>query len=447
MKAVDPQIFDSIQSRTNSGFLPAVDWDSAVVPLVYFSMTLLKMEPMPNEAASFVFMTCTLGAERALKLEVARTEPAWRLAFSRPGFLTFKIADERQIDVRQLAERHWALAHAHGVSVGNVIGQHLAALARELWQLEGIARLLESGSFTDVHVWRPVDSSAEDLNRGTTRAGSPLGEEIENAVRSAAPNTCDKLRRMPADSRRPTARGGLVLDVVLLQPGEWWIGYHHALSWPARWPGGAIPVVLPDHAVSRAYAKMEEAIQWSGIPLAAGDECVEVGCAPGGASQALLDRRLFVTGIDPAEVDPAVVAHPRFRHLKKRGKEVRRAEFLGVRWLVADMNIAPEATLDEVEAIVTHPNVTIRGMVLTLKFSDWSRAELLPEITKRVHDWGYRDVRVRQLVTGGQEVCLVALRRKALRRLGRRAGRQQQLRNEKRRNAPPAPSSGSHSDL
>ena len=99
---------------------------------------------------------------------------------------------------------------------------------------------------------------------------------------------------------------------------------------------------MPAHAVSRAYAKLEEAIQWSGLPLVAGDECVEIGCAPGGASQALLDRGLFVTGIDPAEVDPVVLEHARFRHLKKRGTDVRRREFEGVRWLVADMNIAPK---------------------------------------------------------------------------------------------------------
>ncbi len=127
-----------------------------------------------------------------------------------------------------------------------------------------------------------------------------------------------------------------------------------------------------------------------------------------------MDRGLFVTGIDPAEVDPAVLEHSRFRHLKKRGTDVRRHEFEGVRWLVADMNIAPEATLDEVEAIVRHPGVAIRGMVLTLKFSDWKVAEELPKFVSRVHDWGYRDVRTRQLVTGGQEICLVALRRKAL---------------------------------
>jgi hypothetical protein len=59
-------------------------------------------------------------------------------------------------------------------------------------------------------------------------------------------------------------------------------------------------------------------------------------------------------------------------------------------------------------------------LVLTFKFADWGRAEKLPELVSRVRGWGYRDVRTRQLVTGGQEVCLVALRRKALRRLGRK---------------------------
>jgi len=51
------------------------------------------------------------------------------------------------------------------------------------------------------------------------------------------------------------------------------------------------------------------------------------------------------------------------RVVKKRGTEVRRQEFVGVRWLVADMNIAPDDTLAEVEAIVTNPQVSIRGIV------------------------------------------------------------------------------------
>jgi hypothetical protein len=48
---------------------------------------------------------------------------------------------------------------------------------------------------------------------------------------------------------------------------------------------------------------------------------------------------------------------------------------------------------------------------------------------------------LRQLVTGGQEVCVVALRRKALRRLGRARGRKKESsfkERQERRDAPHA---------
>ena len=398
---------------------------------------------MSSEAAQFVFMTCRAGVEGALKAEVARTDPEWRPAFSRPGFLTFKLPGDKPLDDRQLAQRHWTLAHTHGVSLGRLTGTELSSLVDQLWHHGGLVALVTKESPADVHVWQRGVRSAE--NDAFESVVTPLAAEIEQAVRAAAPDSCIKIKRKhkgesheSAHRKRPTERDGLVLDVVLVEPGEWWVGYHRAATITQRWPGGAIPVRTPPHAVSRAYMKMEEAIQWSSLPLAAGDECVEIGCAPGGASQALLDRGLFVTGIDPADVDPAVVEHPRFRHLKKRGKEVRRQEFLGVRWLAADMNIAPASTLDTVEAIVTHPDVSLRGLILTLKFADWNDAERVPDFVERVRSWGFRDVRVRQLITGGTEVCVAALRRKALRRLGRSQGRKR-CGSERRDSAHPMP--------
>jgi 23S rRNA (cytidine2498-2'-O)-methyltransferase len=375
---------------------------------------------MSKLSNQFVFMTCRPGAEGAVKAEVARVEPAWRFSFSRPGFLTFKLTGERPIDDYRLAEKHWTFAHAHGMSLGRESGDTLEGLTAAVWNHEAVSHLADDGGFADIHVWQIQTPSDEPDDEPQV---TPLCREIEAALRAAAPESCSKLRTdLPATPRpaamRPARRNGRVLDVIVVAPGEWWIGYHRAVQWHERWPGGAIPAPRPDHAVSRAYSKMNEALAWSNLPLAPEDEVVEVGCAPGGASQALLERGLFVTGIDPADVDPAILEHPRFRHLKKRGHDVRRKEFEGVRWLVADMNIPPDATLDEIEAIVTHPGITIRGMVLTLKFSDWKVASQLPEMVARVRGWGYRDVRTRQLTSGGQEVCLVALRRKALRRLG-----------------------------
>ena len=393
-------------------------------------------------------MTCRPGAETALKQEVARHEPEWRLAYSRPGFATFKRASEGPIDDRQLAERGWVLARTHGVSLGKVMGEELAKLAGAVWELDGVAALVAEVPFGDVHVWerdaRPNDGEGSGL------VVSPLAAEIESAIRAAAPASCENLREPPGDKRRPAARQARVLDVVVVEPNEWWIGCHRVVTPQQRWPGGAIPVRTPEHAVSRAYTKMAEALAWSGLPIEADEECVELGCAPGGASQALLDRGLYVTGIDPAEVDPVLLAHPRFRHLRQRSKEVRRSEYLGVRWLAADINLAPTYTLDAVEAIVTHPDVHIRGMVLTLKLADWSQADRLADYVARVHGWGFRDVRMRQLASGGQEVCLVALRRKELRRLNRKQKgpvRKSSQRGERasiRRDPPHAAPAGPH---
>jgi 23S rRNA (cytidine2498-2'-O)-methyltransferase len=135
----------------------------------------------------------------------------------------------------------------------------------------------------------------------------------------------------------------------------------------------------------------------------------EIGSAPGGASQALLGRGLIVTGVDPAEMAPAVLNHPRFTHIRRRSMEVRRRDFQKIRWLTADMNVAPEYTLDAVEAIVTHPRVNIRGLLLTLKLPQWDLAANMPAYVARVRSWGYNLVQARQLQSDRREVCVAAL--------------------------------------
>ena len=137
----------------------------------------------------------------------------------------------------------------------------------------------------------------------------------------------------------------------------------------------------------------------------------EIGSAPGGASQALLARGLDVLGIDPAEMHPSVAAHPRFRHIRRRAAQVPRREFRKVRWLTADMNVAPNFTLDAVEGIVTHAEVHVRGLLLTLKLPEWSLAEHIPEYLDRVRSWGYNLVHARQLQHDRREFCVAALQR------------------------------------
>ncbi len=121
-----------------------------------------------------------------------------------------------------------------------------------------------------------------------------------------------------------------------------------------------------------------------------------------------MSRDLRVIGIDPAEMDPVVLAHPNFAHWKKRGADVKRREYREVRYLAADINVAPTYTLDTVESIITHPEVNIRGLILTLKLLEWKLADEVPLYLDRIRAWDYGHVRARQLHHNRQEICVTA---------------------------------------
>jgi len=355
---------------------------------------------MPD-AATFLMITCQVGAERAVKGELAQRWPQFRFAYSRPGFLTFKLPPDHKLSDDFNLESVFARSYAF--SLGKATGGSIEDRARQVRQLAA------ERPFRRLHVFQRDRLAAGD--RGYEPGLTDAAAEAEAAIRAAWP-----LETPPAAGpleARPLARpGDLVLDCVLVESDEWWVGYHRARSWASRRPGGLSRLKLPERAVSRAYLKMEEALRWSHLPVRSGDRAAEIGCAPGGSCQALLRRGLWVAGIDPAAVDPVVLADPHFLHIRKRGADVRRRDFSNIRWLFADLNVAPSYTLDTVEAIVTHKQVHIRGLLLTLKLVDWKLADETPAYLERIKSWGFPYLRARQLQHNRQEICVAALRRK-----------------------------------
>jgi 23S rRNA (cytidine2498-2'-O)-methyltransferase len=346
----------------------------------------------------FVFVVCQRGFEGAIKTELAASHPAFRPAYARPGFLTFKVPPEHCLDEK--FELKSVFARTYGFSLGKLSGTDAVALSREAWKLAG------PGPWRAVHVWQRDEPAI-----------TPLAEEIGQVLLANAP-TLDTTPTELTTPRlnQPASRGERVLDLVLVEPHEWWLGWHRAETVPQRWPGGMCPLELPEHAVSRAYLKMAESLEWSQMPMKRGEVVAEIGSAPGGSCQALLDRGLTVIGVDPAEMDPAVLAHPNFLHVRKRAKDAKRREFTPVRWLAADLNVAPTYTLDTVEGIITHPEVHIRGLLLTLKLPDMALVSEIPAYLERIRGWGYKYVRAHQLSHNRHEICVAALKNRALRR-------------------------------
>ena len=354
--------------------------------------------------ARFIFATCQQGAENALKVEVLRESPNLRFAYSRPGFVTFKQADDSPFpDDFQIRS---VFARVLGVSLGKCVSENVVERAKDFW------RHLEGRTVEGLHVF-PRDRS-EPGHRGYEPGLTHESTSTEIILRSA--ENCPLSLRLdqsqqPVSSPRPPdpLNGPLIADAILVDCQEWWIGLHRARRPISSWPGGFFPAIQhPDRIVSRVFFKMHESLVWAGFPLEAGQNVAEIGCSPGGASQVLLAAGLKVVGIDPAEVDPLISENPNFRHIRKRSKDVSRREFNGVDWLTCDINLPPSYTLDTVESVVMHPKVRIRGLILTLKLIDWSLAAEIPAFVERVRGWGYSQVRVRQLHHNRQEVCLVA---------------------------------------
>lgn len=349
-------------------------------------------------ACKFVMTTCQQGAEVALKAEMARQWPEFRFAFSRPGFVTFKLPEGHGLG--EDANLYSVFARASSLSLGRATGESAEERARDVW------RLAEGLPIDAVHVWQR--DLAEAGYRGYEPGPTTSAEEARDEI----------LRQRPAEFAEPAAGAGkqadvgqLVLDCILVEPDSWWIGFHRASTAASQWPGGLRNIELPVHAVSRAYLKMVEAMRWLRTPLKPGQTVTELGCAPGGAVQAMLDRGLKVIGVDPAEVDASVLASPNFTHVRRHAGEVPLKLIRDSRLLVTDMNVAPESALEMVEKIVTHPSVKIHGLLLTMKLLNWEMGEDIPRFCRRVRSWGYRDVRARQLQYNRQEVCLAAVRR------------------------------------
>jgi 23S rRNA (cytidine2498-2'-O)-methyltransferase len=355
--------------------------------------------PSPSHAMSarFVFAVTQAGAERALKNEIAREHPDLRFAFSRPGFVTFRAPEDivvgRELELRSVFARTW------GYSIGKIGGDDDDALARDAWRL--VDAQAPGPLFAHVHVWpreRPLPGD-EGFD------GTP--DELARTIGALL------VEQRPAPSEPPAvngvaAAGERVLDCVLVERHEWWLGWHRAASPETRWPGGVPPITIPERLISRAYLKIVEALEWSELPIAFGDRCVEIGSSPGGSCLALLERGLLVTGIDPAEMDPGVLAHPGFTHVRARAKDVKRNVFRDCRWLVMDANVAPNYILDTLDGVLTGGGARPEGLVLTLKLTDPALAEKLPAIADRLRRYGYHRVRMRQLAFNRQEVCAVA---------------------------------------
>lgn len=336
----------------------------------------------------FVFATCQVGAERALKGEAQRVR-ALRPAFMRPGFVTFKSDAPLTLPL----EVDLALARVVGLSLGHVKSSDVATRAKELAAAHGPLRL---------HVWERDRFAPSEVPDDEDRQGKAI------ALAAALVHAHPKAFLVGNEA----AAGDRVLDVVGTDDDVWYLGMHIHRAHTSPSPGGDPRLAIPADAPSRAWAKLEQAVRAFDIPLRSGDRVVEVGAAPGGVSYALLVRGCHVIAVDPAKMDPRLAAFAHFEHVPTPVSELAPGSVAHpVRWVVLDINISPFAALRQLEKLVREHADDLYGLVLTLKLGDWAMAARIPHLVAIVSRLGapLHEVRARQLPANKVEVCVVGL--------------------------------------
>jgi 23S rRNA (cytidine2498-2'-O)-methyltransferase len=336
----------------------------------------------------FYFSTCQVGAEKAVKSEIAKYHSELKFSFSRPGFITFKEDDDSKPLIKtpkSIFSRLW------GVAVGQ---------AKEK---EAIKTLIESvPAASPLHVF--------------SRDEFVPGDEREDYKRDARIFGLLKEFGIGRSNNQTPKLNETVYDLIWIDDLHVFLGKHENTTALDGSPGNIPKLVLPESSPSRAYLKIAEAVHRFKPEQHKGLQVLEVGCAPGGATSAMLSWGMNVVGVDPKRVDMRIQGNPQFQLIQKMAKDVTVTDLKAVNpeWLVLDMNLAPLETLDELAHVVevlrkNFGRTLLLGKgFLTIKLNDWKFADSIPLYLARIQEIGFKNLTVTQLVSNRQEFFVMA---------------------------------------
>ena len=335
----------------------------------------------------FYFATCQIGTEKAVKAEVLSEYPQLRFSFSRPGFITFKEVDGAPSPLllrRGIFTRLW----------GEVLGQ-----TKDRAALPELLSLIPAKAI--------VQCFDRDLHK-------PGGEPLDFVRHENIRWIVKGLSTFPAEG--VPVLGGEVYSLVWVDHFHVFLTRHIHGQGMVVSPGDVPLIALPDNAPSRAYLKIEEAIQRFKPATRKGLQVLEMSCASGGATLAMLNRGLDVTGIDPLHLDKRVKSMPGFTLIDKEVHVIVGEDLSSCNpeWLVMDMNSAPLEALDELTRVVSLLKA-VHGKTLclsrgffTIKLNAWKFASYIPLYKRRLQQIGFRSLRVTQLCSNRQEFFIYA---------------------------------------
>jgi len=338
---------------------------------------------MSAPASPFLFACCREGSEASLKADVLRRHGTLLTpAFMRPQLITWKA----RAPVDESFDLASPFARVSGLSLGpcktdDDIAARLVERSISRVCLHVFPRLVPEDGGID---WQPLDAVRDRLAAALQKGGVKLDEHAEHVVSIVIDDKPDA--PLFAGLRKRRAGDSL--------------------------PSGGLPrIALPGHAPSRAWLKLEQALAWRGwdkLDLH-GQTALDLGCAPGGASLALLDRGMKVIGVDTGDMDEAVLRHDSggFRHLRIPLARLDAMKLpSAVSLMLCDINLGPPEVLPHIARLCE--SIQAQRLILTLKMNLPVYEKRLDEFVDFIRGFAPGPVIITQLAANRREVCVMA---------------------------------------
>jgi len=311
----------------------------------------------------FYYFNTNLECEDLLKKEMELFFPELRLSYSRPCFLTFKGSAHFK---DRIFKRQWFFARRAGVSLERTNGHEIKGK---------VLSIVEQRKFRCIHVW----------NANLTQYKSTDLPELSPAS---------------ADSE-------MILDVIKVRTDEFWIGEHRHYAHISPFAGGDPQIILPETSSSRAYLKWAEVFAHYPKLSQVKATIVELGAAPGGGSQFLVEQNFKVIAIDPG-----LMKYEGARYLQLSVQDVNRKTIenpQSVVGMAVDMNLSPLQSAKETLRVQSY-YPELQWVIINLKMTKVELIDALKKIEKQFRDSLFPNISFLSLPSHKREVMLIAYR-------------------------------------